>query len=71
MRESWTTLQIYLHLIFIPFKVNGRDVANKDDTESLFAENKKAVTLLVSRCFNKVSTSYTRKLKTLLQTNYS
>lgn len=35
-------------------QVNGRDVANKEETESLFAENRKAVTLLVSRCLNKV-----------------
>ncbi|KAG4067623.1 hypothetical protein HA402_005395 [Bradysia odoriphaga] len=31
-------------------QVNGRDVSTKEDTESLFAENKNAVTLLVSRC---------------------
>lgn len=30
-------------------QVNGRDVLNKEDTESLIAENKNAVTLLVSR----------------------
>lgn len=35
--------------------MNGRDVANKEETESLFAENRKAVTLLVSRCLNKVN----------------
>lgn len=35
-------------------QVNGKDVANKEETESLFAENKKAVTLLVSRCYNRV-----------------
>lgn len=29
--------------------MNGRDVSDKEETESLFAENKKAVTLLVSR----------------------
>ncbi|KAK5639082.1 hypothetical protein RI129_011574 [Pyrocoelia pectoralis] len=33
-------------------QVNGKDVTNKDETESLFAENPKAVTLLVSRCIN-------------------
>lgn len=31
-------------------------MANKEETESLFAENRKAVTLLVSRCLNKVIT---------------
>lgn len=31
-------------------QVNGRDVSTRDDTEQLFAENKNAVTLLVSRC---------------------
>ncbi|XP_012280813.1 PDZ domain-containing protein 4 [Orussus abietinus] len=31
-------------------RVNGRDVANKEQTESLFAETKNAVTILVSRC---------------------
>ncbi|XP_063705514.1 E3 ubiquitin-protein ligase PDZRN3 [Culicoides brevitarsis] len=31
-------------------QVNGRDVTTKDETESLFAENRNAVTLLVSRC---------------------
>lgn len=31
-------------------QVNGRDVTTKEETESLFAENKNAVTLLVSRC---------------------
>lgn len=36
-------------------QVNGKDVANKEETESLFAENRKAVTLLVSRCYNRVS----------------
>lgn len=35
-------------------QVNGRDVSNKEETESLFAENKNAVTLLVSRCFYQV-----------------
>lgn len=30
-------------------------MANKEETESLFAENRKAVTLLVSRCLNKVT----------------
>ncbi|KAL1493276.1 hypothetical protein ABEB36_011360 [Hypothenemus hampei] len=34
-------------------QVNGKDVANKEETESLFAENRKAVTLLVSRCYNR------------------
>ncbi|XP_050314291.1 E3 ubiquitin-protein ligase PDZRN3 isoform X2 [Anthonomus grandis grandis] len=34
-------------------QVNGKDVANREETESLFAENKKAVTLLVSRCYNR------------------
>lgn len=29
--------------------MNGRDVSDKEETESLFAENKKAVTLLISR----------------------
>ncbi|KAF5297830.1 hypothetical protein FQR65_LT09901 [Abscondita terminalis] len=33
-------------------QVNGKDVTNKEETESLFAENPKAVTLLVSRCSN-------------------
>ncbi|KAF5270812.1 hypothetical protein FQA39_LY08329 [Lamprigera yunnana] len=33
-------------------QVNGKDVTNKEETESLFAENPKAVTLLVSRCMN-------------------
>ncbi|XP_031336290.1 PDZ domain-containing RING finger protein 4 [Photinus pyralis] len=33
-------------------QVNGKDVTNKEETESLFAENPKAVTLLVSRCPN-------------------
>lgn len=32
-------------------QVNGKDVANKEETESLFAENRKDVTLLVSRCY--------------------
>lgn len=36
-------------------QVNGKDVANKEETECLFAENRKAVTLLVSRCYNKVT----------------
>ncbi|XP_076619426.1 SLo interacting protein 1 isoform X1 [Colletes latitarsis] len=31
-------------------RVNGRDVANKEQTENLFAETKSAVTILVSRC---------------------
>ncbi|XP_070158430.1 PDZ domain-containing RING finger protein 4 isoform X1 [Polyergus mexicanus] len=31
-------------------RVNGRDVANKEQTENLFAETKTAVTILVSRC---------------------
>jgi ligand of Numb protein X 3/4 len=31
-------------------QVNGRDVTNREETELLFAENKNAVTLLVSRC---------------------
>lgn len=30
-------------------QVNGRDVSDKEETESLFAENRKAVTLLISR----------------------
>ncbi|KRT85749.1 PDZ domain-containing protein, partial [Oryctes borbonicus] len=34
-------------------QVNGKDVANKEETECLFAENRKAVTLLVSRCYTK------------------
>ncbi|CAH0562515.1 unnamed protein product, partial [Brassicogethes aeneus] len=34
-------------------QVNGKDVANKEETESLFAENRKAVTLLVSRCYTR------------------
>ncbi|XP_022914767.2 PDZ domain-containing RING finger protein 4 isoform X1 [Onthophagus taurus] len=34
-------------------QVNGKDVANREETESLFAENRKAVTLLISRCYNK------------------
>ncbi|KAF2883452.1 hypothetical protein ILUMI_22719 [Ignelater luminosus] len=33
-------------------QVNGKDVSNKEETESLFAENRKAVTLLVSRCMH-------------------
>uniref|UniRef100_A0AAR5PF42 PDZ domain-containing protein n=1 Tax=Dendroctonus ponderosae TaxID=77166 RepID=A0AAR5PF42_DENPD len=37
----------------IDLEVNGKDVANKEETESLFAENRKAVTLLVSRCYNR------------------
>lgn len=36
-------------------KVNGRDVSSKEDAESLFSENKNAVTLLVSRSFYTVS----------------
>lgn len=39
-------------------QVNGRDVSTKDDTESLFAENKNAVTLLVSRCLFSVNTIF-------------
>lgn len=35
-------------------QVNGKDVSNKEETETLFAENRKAVTLLVSRCLNQV-----------------
>ncbi|XP_076177179.1 SLo interacting protein 1 isoform X2 [Ptiloglossa arizonensis] len=31
-------------------RVNGLDVANKEQTENLFAETKNAVTILVSRC---------------------
>ena len=31
-------------------RVNGKDVANKEQTENLFAETKSAVTILVSRC---------------------
>ncbi|XP_033214476.1 E3 ubiquitin-protein ligase PDZRN3 isoform X2 [Belonocnema kinseyi] len=31
-------------------QVNGRDVANKEQTENLFAETNNAVTILVSRC---------------------
>ncbi|KAG5322112.1 PDZD4 protein, partial [Pseudoatta argentina] len=31
-------------------RVNGKDVANKEQTENLFAETKNAVTILVSRC---------------------
>ncbi|XP_018338845.1 PREDICTED: E3 ubiquitin-protein ligase PDZRN3 [Trachymyrmex septentrionalis] len=31
-------------------QVNGKDVANKEQTENLFAETKNAVTILVSRC---------------------
>lgn len=34
-------------------QVNGKDVANKEETESLFAENRNAVTLLVSRYLTK------------------
>lgn len=33
----------------LPLQVNGRDVSDKEETESLFAEDKKAVTLLISR----------------------
>ncbi|KAK4872249.1 hypothetical protein RN001_016373 [Aquatica leii] len=33
-------------------QVNGKDVTNKEETECLFAENPKAVTLLVSRCLS-------------------
>lgn len=36
-------------------KVNGRDVSSKEDAETLFSENKNAVTLLVSRSFYTVS----------------
>ncbi|XP_055302284.1 slo-interacting protein 1 [Sitodiplosis mosellana] len=32
-------------------QVNGRDVSSKEDAETLFSENKNAVTLLVSRSF--------------------
>ncbi|KAG5342010.1 PDZD4 protein, partial [Acromyrmex heyeri] len=32
------------------YEVNGKDVANKEQTENLFAETKNAVTILVSRC---------------------
>lgn len=39
-------------------QVNGRDVTNKEDTETLIAENKNAVTLLVSRCLYNVSIAY-------------
>lgn len=31
-------------------QVNGRDVSTRDETEQLFAEDRNAVTLLVSRC---------------------
>lgn len=58
-----------IYINFVLFKVNGRDVANKEDTESLFAENKKAVTLLVSRCFNKVSAHDTCNFQAHTQTN--
>lgn len=36
-------------------KVNGRDVSSKEDAETLFSENKNAVTLLVSRSLYTVS----------------
>lgn len=35
-------------------QVNGKDVANKEQTENLFAETKNAVTILVSRCLYQV-----------------
>lgn len=38
----------------LSFQVNGRDVANKEQTENLFAETKTAVTILVSRCVYQV-----------------
>ncbi|XP_037925764.1 slo-interacting protein 1-like isoform X1 [Hermetia illucens] len=31
-------------------QINGKDILNKDETQSLFAENKNSITLLVSRC---------------------
>lgn len=53
MKTTWK------HLKHIPTldgkKVNGRDVSSKEDAETLFSENKNAVTLLVSRSFYTVS----------------
>lgn len=37
--------------------MNGKDVANKEQTENLFAETKNAVTILVSRCLYQVKIS--------------
>lgn len=37
-------------------QVNGKDVSNREETENFLAENKDAVTLLVSRCYYGVST---------------
>lgn len=39
-------------------QVNGKDVANKEQTENLFAETKNAVTILVSRCLYQVRSLY-------------
>lgn len=39
-------------------QVNGRDVSSKEDAETLFSENKNAVTLLVSRSLYTVSQWY-------------
>ncbi|XP_076394492.1 SLo interacting protein 1 isoform X2 [Megachile rotundata] len=39
-------------------RVNGKDVANKEQTENLFAETKNAVTILVSRCLYQGSPSF-------------
>lgn len=47
-------------------QVNGKDVANKEETESLFAENRKAVTLLVSRCYNRVSPKFSFHFQTTI-----
>lgn len=41
------------------FQVNGKDVANKEQTENLFAETKNAVTILVSRCLYQVCSHFT------------
>ncbi|KAG5316742.1 PDZD4 protein, partial [Acromyrmex insinuator] len=40
----------HLQLVINRNMVNGKDVANKEQTENLFAETKNAVTILVSRC---------------------
>ena len=42
--------------------MNGKDVANKEQTENLFAETKNAVTILVSRCLYQVKISLKRFL---------
>lgn len=59
-RKQTSPFQLYLRPLFpdgttlLVLQVNGKDVANKEQTENLFAETKSAVTILVSRCLYQV-----------------